>query len=187
MGIFDWLFGKKEISSQHMKEINETNSINEEVIEPKKDTTKDRKELEKLNKKEKDYELGVISKKKIDNKVTEKINIINVVYNEICQDGKFTELTLVFEKENGKPVLKYLTEDDSNYNFEGDWESLEKKYIGMGRSVLLNTEFTYKISDDYKELIVIIDKTKFHIKPRRFNTFKVMFELNKNWDVFFEQ
>ena len=49
MGIFDWLFGKKEISSQHMKEINETNSINEEVIEPKKDTTKDRKELEKLD------------------------------------------------------------------------------------------------------------------------------------------
>ena len=64
MEIFDWLFGKKEISSQHMKEINETNSINEEVIEPKKDTTKDKKEVEKLNKKEKDYELGVISKKK---------------------------------------------------------------------------------------------------------------------------
>ena len=48
MGIFDWLFGKKEISSQHMKEINEINSINEEVTEPKKDTTKDRKEVEKL-------------------------------------------------------------------------------------------------------------------------------------------
>ena len=53
---------QKEISSQHMKEINETNSINEEVTEPKKDTTKDRKKVEKLNKKEKDYEL-VISKK----------------------------------------------------------------------------------------------------------------------------
>ena len=186
MGIFDWLFGKKEISSQHMKEINETNSINEEVIEPKKDTTKDKKEVEKLNKKEKDYELGVISKKKIDVKVTEKLNIINVVYYEMCQDGGDAgELTLIFEKENGKPVLKYLPEYESNYNFEGNlWESLENIYIGMGRWVLLNTEFTYKISDDYKELIVIIDKTKFHIKPRSFNTFKGMIEGNKNWDGF---
>jgi len=182
MGIFDWLFGKKGISSQHMKEVNETNSINEEVIEFKKETvSKYRKELEKLNKKEKDYELGVIYKKNFDSKVTEKLNSTNFVYYEMCQDsGSMGELIIVFEKENGKPILKYLPENKSNYNFEGGLrEWMEYIYIGMGRWVFVNPEFIYKISDDYKELIVIIDKTKFHIKPRSFNTFQFMIEGNK--------
>lgn len=140
--------------------------------------------------------LGFISKTYLETKGAEEIDVSNIVYYELFENK---ELFYFFEKkhvlENENPTLLYsecnLTETDrigfrKLISLQKDFKYI---YTKPGLYLFLNKEFKLQFSSNSEmDLFLIIEKTKFQIKPRNFNHFGWIVEDYRRYygDDFFE-
>ena len=174
MGIFDWLFGKKDTPSEHKKDCCSKNKVEGTKKEKKKDN----------------FLLGQILPKNLKS-ITNKVKVSDVVYHELCQGSGEMGVCYIIEKDysflSPRPVLKILWEDDyDSIEFEGDLYSniFNHYYVGMGTTIYMNKDSTFRISENKCEFIYIKDNTEFRFIPRTFNL-EYFIEKDKDFKEFF--